>query len=318
MGAKATKSNSQGGATKTKNSKALRPPFYVTKEEERALRINAGQLSPSLVITQATSFDEYARQLMVPPTVMDLANKASDLRLASWEIEAIRAQLEPAVGGMRSGLLRRILEEKVRKDDTHPPYIRVACTGKGDYDDLATEYGYADTSHHRGDSGSPVVLEIWPAQHYSPMHAHGGTTGIIYCLTGQIDVMAYGTLDWKAEKLGLLTLTPGQCAWLAGDQFAVHKVYCPMDGGSKPVGPGNQLNETSDYAATFHVYLNENEASSDMYIPAELGSREVFRFVNEKTHKVEKFTTYSDLSWHVLRRIMVDYAEGTALALPTR
>jgi hypothetical protein len=153
-----------------------------------------------------------------------------------------------------------------------------------------------------------VVLEIWPAQHYSPMHSHGGTTGIIYCLAGQIDVMVYGGLSWDADKLGLLTLTPGQCAWLAGDQFSVHKVYCPMDGGSKAVGPDNLLNETTDYAATFHVYLNEDEAIPDTYVPAKPGSREIFSFVNEKTHEVKDFTTYSDLSWHVLRKVLADYA----------
>jgi hypothetical protein len=279
-----------------------RPPFFVTKEEERALRISAEYLSPSLVIAQPTSFDEYTRQLMVPPTVMDLARKASDIRLSAWEVEGIRAQLDP-----EGGLLRRILTEKIKADNTHPPYIRVACTGKGDYDDLAGEYGYQATQHP-GDAGSPVVLEIWPAQHYSPMHSHGGTTGIIYCLAGQIDVMVYGGLSWDADKLGLLTLTPGQCAWLAGDQFSVHKVYCPMDGGSKAVGPHNLLNETTDYAATFHVYLNEDEAIPDTYVPAKPGSREIFSFVNEETHEVKDFTTYSDLSWHVLRKVLADYA----------
>jgi hypothetical protein len=134
---------------------------------------------------------------------------------------------------------------------------------KGHYDDLAGEYGYTATSHH-GDAGSPVVLEIWPAQHYSPIHSHGGTTGIIYCLAGQIDVMIYAALRWDAEKLALLTLTPGQCAWLAGDQFGVHKVHCPMDGGRKAVCLDNLFNETSNYAATLHVYLNKNEAASDI------------------------------------------------------
>jgi hypothetical protein len=280
----------------------VRPPFFVTKAEERALRINAEYVSPSVVVTQPTSFDQYTRQLMVPPTVMDLARKASDIRLSAWEVEGIRAQLDP-----QGGLLRHILEEKTKADNTHPPYIRVACTGKGDYDDLAYQYGYTAAQHH-GDAGSPVVLEIWPAQHYSPIHSHGGTTGIIYCLAGQIDVMVYGELSWDADKLGLLTLTPGQCAWLAGDQFAVHKVYCPMDGGSKAVGPDNLLNETDDYAATFHVYLNEDEATPDTYVPAQPGTRETFTLVNEKTHKVEPFTTYSDLSWHVLRRVLANYA----------
>jgi hypothetical protein len=284
-------------------SEIAAPPFFVTKEEERALRINAGHLSPSLVIAQATSFDEYARQLMVPPAVMDLARKASSIRLSAWETEGIRAQLEPAGGG----LLCRILKEKIKADDSHPPYIRVACTGKGDFDELADEYSYAANSHH-GDAGSPVVLEIWPAQHYSPIHSHGGATGIIYCLTGQIDVMTYGELRWDAEKLGLVTLTPGQCAWLAGDQFGVHKVYCPMDGGSKTVDLDNLLNETSDYAATLHVYLNENEVVPDAYLASKSRGREVFSFVNEKTREVEDFATYSDLSWNILRRILADYA----------
>lgn len=297
----------QGKVTEMETSQQ-RTPFYITKEEERKLRIDAGHLSPSLVIAQAVSFDEYVRQLMVPPTVMDLARKASDIRFSAWEIEAIRAQLEPG------GLLREILRMKSEADKSHPPYIRVACTGKSDYDHLAEKHGFRPIlpAHEHGDAGSPAVLEIWPAQHYSPMHSHGGTTGIIYCLTGQIDVMAYSELNWNAKKLGLLTLTPGQCAWLAGDKFGVHKVYCPMDGGSEPVGgPGNKrmLNDTSDYAATFHVYLNEDETIPDTYVPAKLGTREEFEFIEEEEpHRQRKFTTYSDLSWHILRKVMADYS----------
>ena len=126
MGSTVVESHSQQHVDSVEASESVRPPFFITKGEERTLRINAGRSSPSLVITQATSFDEYTRQLMVPPTVMDLARKASDIRLSTWEIEGIRAQLEPSGGG----LLRRILREKIESDDSHPPYIRVACTEK--------------------------------------------------------------------------------------------------------------------------------------------------------------------------------------------
>lgn len=276
------------------------PPFYVSKEEERELRLKASHLSPSLTITQATSFDEYARQLMVPPAIMDLARKASSIRLATWEIEGLRAQLE------QGGFLREILEYKVEGvnesglklngDKSHPPYIRVTCDGNGgDYDDLAMKYlrgkdSYAAADEqHVGDYGSPVVLEIWPAQHYSPIHSHGNTTGIIYCLAGQVDVMAYSALSWSAEKRGLLTLTPGQCAWLAGEQFAVHRVYCPMNGGSEVVGRNNLLNKTSDYAATFHVYLNEAETGPE-YIAAREDTREVFNSLMKILTKRQDYT----------------------------
>ncbi len=309
-----TEKNQNGG---TAAGAAPGPPYYVTAEEEMELRVAASRgvevnkVPTSLVIGQATSFDDYVRQLMIPTRVLELARKASTIRLSAWEAEAIRASIAP--GG---GLLREILKKKAEADDSHPPYIRVACTGRGDYDDLATEmYGYAAGAGediHKGEFGSPVVLEIWPAQHYSPMHSHGNTTGIIYCLAGQIDVMAYNKLSWDADKKGLVTLTPGQCAWLDGKTFAVHKVYCPMDGGREAVGPGNLLNDSGNYAATFHVYLNESElpfvAATEGGEP-EANSREQFDFIDEKwPHDIVHFPTYSDLSWSILRRVMADYA----------
>jgi hypothetical protein len=177
----------------------------------------------------------------------------------------------------------------------------------------ARKYGYkvsrGEKDIHKGEFGSPVVLEIWPAQHYSPMHSHGQTTGIIYCLTGQIDVMAYSELSWDSPKAGLLTLTPGQCAWLDGKSFAVHKVYCPMEGGPKSVGPRNLLNDSSNYAATFHVYLNQSELPMVSAAPTpKPKTRDQFEFINEEKHTPEKFPTYSDISWSILRRVMAEHA----------
>jgi hypothetical protein len=268
----------------------LKPPFYVTPEEELKLRIRADQLSPSPAIAPATSFDDFARQLMIPSTVMELARKTSSIHFSAWETEAIRASLN-------SGILREILIDKDKKDDSHPAYIRVACTGKGDYDELAVKYDVAPATaeeEHKGDFGSPVVLEIWPAGHYSPIHSHGQTTGIIYCLTGQIEAMLYETLDWEANKLALLTLTPGQCAWLSERQFPVHKVFCPMPKGN--------------FAATFHVYLNKDELPLLKAKPKP-ETRDEFDYIEEREpHEKKTFATYSDLSWSILRKEMARYA----------
>lgn len=280
------------------SSAERKPPFYITKDEESLLRVAANGMNPSLVITQSASFDEYVRQLMIPTIVMEMARKAANLRLGFSEVEAIRASIDEG-----DGILRYILDKKAEGDKSHPPYIRVAASGKGDFDDdaeenLAKKSGLltAAGQEHKGDYGSPVVLEIWPAGHYSPIHSHGDSTGIIYCLTGQIDVMVYDRLDWNAGKVGLLTLTPGQCAWLTDQRFAVHKVYCPMAEGG--------------YAATFHVYLNQDE------MPLLLGdaapkphTRDIFMFVDEdEPHAVKEFATYSDLSWRILRREIAYYA----------
>lgn len=269
----------------------LKPPFYITPEEEVKLRIQANQLVPSPAIATPTSFDDFARQLMIPVTVMELARKASSIHFSAWETEAIRASLD-------SGILKEILVDKYRKDDSHPAYIRVACTGKGGYDHLAVKYDAALTTGEegtrRGDFGSPVVLEIWPGQHYSPIHSHGKTTGIIYCLTGQIDVMLYEGLDWEAKKVALLTLTPGQCAWLSERQFPVHRVFCPMTEGN--------------FAATFHVYLNRDELPL-LRSTGKPDTRDQFEFVKEREpHEKDVFDTYSDLSWGILRKEMANYA----------
>ena len=278
-------------------------PFHVTKEEERRLRLQGARAIPSPVIGQATSFDEYARQLMIPPAVMDLARKAADLRLSAWEVEAMRKQLAPAETDGSMGLLRRILLKKNEKDRSHPPYIRVACTGRGDFDNLATEHGYLDhLEDPEGDIGSPVVLEIWPAQHYSPIHSHGHTSGIVFCLAGQLDVMVYDRLDWNATKLGMLTLTPGQCAWLTKETYAVHRVFCPMNGGDGTPGPGF-MNSTDEFGASFHVYLNPDETSVQ-FDDGDSHNRNVFDYIREDDHVRDKFKTHSDLSWSVLRRVL--------------
>ncbi len=273
------------GSTKKK-------PFDIDNEEELNLRINANLLVPSALIAPATSFDEYVRQLMIPVTVMELHRKVCHIQFSAWEVEAIRLSLQ-------SGLLAEILALKYAQDPSHPPYVRVACTGKGDFDYLAKKWGHEliELDEHLGDFGSPAILEIWPAGHYSPIHSHGSTTGIIYCLTGQIDVMVYDSLAWDAKKMALMTLSPGQCAWLNEKYFPVHRVYCPMLEGT--------------YAATFHVYLNQSEIER---ASPEEGTRDVFDFVDEdEPHEPKKFATYSDLSWRVLRKELAKLAAKRGL-----
>ena len=292
------------GATSTLGGQHKEYPFHITRDEERRLRMRGATAVPSPVIGQASSFDEYARQLMIPPAVMDLVRKAENLRLSPWETEAMRKQLAPATTGGRAGLLRTILNRKAADDDSHPPYIRVACTGRGDYDHLAVEGGHLGHLPEHGDIGSPVVLEIWPAQHYSPIHSHGHTTGIVFCLAGQLDVMLYKSLDWNAEKTGMVTLTPGQCAWLTKDDYAVHRVFCPLDGGEGTTGPGF-INSTDEFGASFHVYLNEDETAAQLD-DGESHNRNAFDYIDEISKKHKKFETHSDLSWSVLRRVLAE------------
>jgi hypothetical protein len=84
-----------------------------------------------------------------------------------------------------------------------------------------------------------------------------------------------------------------------------------MDGGREAVGPGNLLNDSGNYAATFHVYLNESELPFVAAMEGEepvSDTRDQFTFIDERSHDRTEFKTYSDLSWSILRRVMADYA----------
>ncbi|HVG33654.1 MAG TPA: hypothetical protein VM911_11255 [Pyrinomonadaceae bacterium] len=73
----------------------------------------------------------------------------------------------------------------------------------------------------------------------------------------------------------------------------MHKVYCPMDGGGKQVGRRNLLNNSSNYAATFHVYLNQDELLLVSAAPEpKPDTRDEFTFIDEKPpHKLVAFAT---------------------------
>lgn len=240
----------------------LQTSFNITSEQEAELRHLGSVLTPSPLIIHSKNFNDFVSQLMIPNTVMELSRKCSGISLSAREIKGIERSLH-------DGRLRDILEDKLEEDPSHPPYIRVDCTN-------GSPHLY----------GSPVVLEIWPGQHFSPIHSHGKTTGIIYCLTGQLEVMLYDHLNWEAKKLGLLTLKQGDCAWLNEQHFPVHKVYSSMP--------------KDAFAASLHAYLNKDELP---LLQSESDSRDEFDFVHEdEPHDLGCFQTYSDLTWKQLVR----------------
>jgi hypothetical protein len=47
--------------------------------------------------------------------------------------------------------------------------------------------------------GIPYVMEIWPSEHYSPIHSHAGANAIIRVLYGQIHVKLYPFLCYEKD-----------------------------------------------------------------------------------------------------------------------
>lgn len=218
-------------------------PFGITEEQAAALRLAALYSRPSPLIVEPRDVEEMMGMNDVPEDALALYRRASTLRLSPWEKEAIRRSLQ-------KGILHDIMVDK-RAEAPYPDmvYLRVDCYVKA--------------------VQAPCVLEIWPGQHYSFLHEHSDSTGIVFALAGRVDAMVYKSLEWNAEKLGLISVDRGNAAWLNKDCFQVHRLYCPLP--------------RDEYAATFHIYSHCKD--------------EYFRYIDEKTHKIELFETKSDINW---------------------
>ncbi len=290
----------------------LRKAFGLSLAQAESLGKEAHALTPSPWVRPQrpfegpTTFEEFVKDLpeaknyplraardhadKIPAIVASLAQRAARLELSEARIRAIGKSMFE-----EGGLLHWIIAKKNCLDRSHPAYVRVACTGRGDYDDEAIKrLGLTeDEPVHKGDYGSPVVLELWPAGHYSTIHDHGTTTGILVGLAGEVTVVCCDKLVWEPPYTGLITLRPGQVCWLDVDHYPFHKVAAVLPPGT--------------FGASFHVYLNRDE------LPIGAGkdeTREVFRYVKEDedkathTHPICKFDTYSDLSWSILKKVI--------------
>lgn len=277
----------------SRRSTTLKRAFQIEGKHIDEAYEKGARLNPSPLIGSAATFDRFVDDIWSKPAFSEsigaIVRRARSLHLEDHEIRGIRQSMFT-----EDGMLYRVLRAKAKLDKTHPPYIRVGMAGKGAFDDNPDK---EDTGH--AGFGSLGVLELWPSGHYSPIHSHGGTSGILLGLTGELSIMLYEKLEWESARDGLITLRQDQFAWLDPTHFPIHKVACAMD-------------EEKTFGASFHVYLNDGEIvklheafrqlQGGVKPNKELESRDEFAYVDEETHKADgKFKTYSDLSWKVLR-----------------
>ena len=219
-------------------------------DETTAVRLRAAvaYLSPSPLIFEARRVFDYGRQHEIPTRAIELYWRTRALSLSQWEQEAIRVSLNSP-----EGALRQILEMKAARQgvaDSPTAYIRIDCFGKR--------------------VQSPCLLEIWPGGHYSPIHEHASSTGLMKGVFGRVDIMLYESLGAQPKEVALLSMTAERCSWMSPEHYQAHKVFCPM--------------AAHDFAATFHIYVDTQG--------------EFFRYREEAApHRIAEFLTESDITW---------------------
>lgn len=124
-----------------------------------------------------------------------------------------------------------------------------------------------------GDSpGTPYVLEIWPGQHFSPVHRHAECNAIIKVLHGSLSCRWFSTLHVEEETpYQQAVLSAGQVTWLDPGQFQTHQLY--------------NHNIAGNMCATIQCYK---------YSQTDHKHYEYFDYINDETNEICQFTPSAD------------------------
>ncbi|CAF3697790.1 unnamed protein product [Adineta steineri] len=152
----------------------------------------------------------------------------------------------------------------------------------GASDDRATYLRITVGSNMGTSPGVPYVLEIWPPGHYSPIHAHANTYGIIRVLYGEMNVTLYRTLSLKNTKpIHDTIIYENQVTWLSPGLNQVHKLK-------------NQSPNKS--CITIQAYE---------YVSDEVSHYEYFDYIDNSGQSIHKFDPVSDLDYSEFKNIMI-------------
>jgi len=108
--------------------------------------------------------------------------------------------------------------------------------------DLASNYLRLEAILPHAQIGA--LIEIWPLAHRSPIHAHGGSVGVIKILYGKILMEFFAQLESKDQAepkpFGEMIFHEGQATFLTSEINAIHRL--------------NQIASDSDFSVSLQIY----------------------------------------------------------------
>ncbi|CAL2094397.1 cysteine dioxygenase family protein [Tenacibaculum sp. 190524A05c] len=134
---------------------------------------------------------------------------------------------------------------------------------------------------NQGDSpGIPYVIEIWPPNHYSPIHNHGDANAVIRVLHGEINVSLFPMLsEYHKTPFKSATFRKDEITWISPRYNQIHQLHNKNIGGPSCI--------------TIQCYMY-GEANTKHY--------EYFDYL-ENTN-IEQFTPNSDADYLVFKNII--------------
>jgi hypothetical protein len=117
-----------------------------------------------------------------------------------------------------------------------------------DKPNLLETYLRITLGQNNGESpGIPYVMEIWPPQHYSPIHNHGGASAVIRVLNGDINVSLFSYLCSDVDGIqpfNKVDFYKDDITWISPTLNQVHQL---------------KNNNTENTCITIQCYMYEND-----------------------------------------------------------
>jgi hypothetical protein len=134
--------------------------------------------------------------------IAQIKSKIVNLQIPPDEIKLMGISLEKS-------LLKRVLEAKQKKFENSR--------------DLSANYIRVDVLEN---PALPIqaLLEIWPKNHFSTIHAHGGSVGVIKALYGSVKIELFESLQ-NPSMLEFFKLQQGEITHLTSTNRCVHRLW---------------------------------------------------------------------------------------------
>ncbi|CAF0872582.1 unnamed protein product [Didymodactylos carnosus] len=172
---------------------------------------------PLLILseTQFTTVEDIVNPRGIPASVLAepcriLYSYISNFKLNNDDFPQFINAIEQSIQNS-NGLCYKKLHEKANrfgKPNLKATYLRIT---------LGKNIGNAP--------GIPYVLEVWPAGHYSPIHNHGNSYGIIRILYNEILISLYQSLNIKNQKPFIKRLLhENESTWMLPKLNQTHQV----------------------------------------------------------------------------------------------
>lgn len=255
-------------------SRELHKFKYYEYKVKLKLGKNPVVIDPALVVVEPKDFSVEQHQknsamlfTRLDPPCQTLYNDIMAWKFQDDDFPHLFEAIERSIRDKSGWCYQRLQQKSSRfgQSDTRATYLRIAI-GK-----------------NQGRSpGVPYVLEIWPPGHYSPIHAHANTYGIIRVLYGDINVRFYSTLSLK-RKVPFLeqTIFENQSTWLSPGLNQIHKLE------------NKSSNKT---CITIQAYEYQRE---------EISHYEYFNYINNNGLSIDKFDPISDMEFGEFKKQML-------------